>query len=415
MQAEAQPRDLFAAVTAAATASLSAGPQDEGRHSPHAAQLEAGFRWLRFQPALEAEFRDFHARRYRVRTRIALFGCALVLALFALRDMRELPATVWHWTVALRLGVMVPAILAVWAATRIPSLQRIYEPFATVGILLASLALGAALLLTERLHAPLPYEGVMLVMIFTIFLSGLRFYAASVAAFLPAAAYIAGRWALDLPEEATLAQGSYLFVVALIGLVGSYSLELTQRANFLTEQVAVFRATHDALTHLHNRRSVFDHLQRTWKLAFRERRGVAVILIDVDHFKRFNDTYGHQRGDRCLASVAAALRERVQRPMDLAGRYGGEEFIVTLYDVRESALDRISADLLAAVRELRIVHEGNPVGTVTISAGAAWVLPAGGAATMEGLIESADRALYAAKAGGRDRCVRGTEIRAVAA
>lgn len=407
MEAAAQSRDLFAQVASAATANLSAGTLDESRHSPHAAQLEAGFRWLRFTSELEAQFRDFHRQRYRLRTRIAIAGAAVILGLFALRDIRLLPEAVWHWTVALRLGVMVPAMLAILAAARSKRLAPVYEPLAAAGIALAATALGATILLAEALGAPLPYEGLMLMMVFTIFLSGLRFYWATAAALTPAALFVTARVALDLPPEATLAEGSYLFVIGLIGLVGSYSLELTQRANFLTEQVALFRATRDALTHLHNRRSVFEHLQRTWRLAFRERRGVAVILIDVDHFKRFNDTYGHVRGDRCLASVASVLRERVQRPLDLAGRYGGEEFIVTLYDVRESAMDRICADLLEGVRQLRIVHEGNKGGIVTISAGSAWALPAGGVATLEGLIESADRALYAAKATGRDTWVRG--------
>jgi diguanylate cyclase (GGDEF)-like protein len=253
--------------------------------------------------------------------------------------------------------------------------------------------------------APLPYEGLMLVMVFFIFLSGLRFYKAMLSTSLSALAYLVARVALDLPGAETLEEAYYMYGIALVGLLGSYSLELSLRTNFLTEQVALFRATRDPLTHLHNRRAALEHLQRAWKLGFRDRKAVAVALLDVDHFKAFNDRYGHPQGDGCLAEVATRLRERMGRPMDLVGRYGGEEFIAVIYDVNDVTLRLICEDVRRAVHDLAIAHAGNdPAERVTLSVGAACAAPAAGSVSVEWLLEQADQALYRAKAAGRNRC-----------
>jgi diguanylate cyclase (GGDEF)-like protein len=397
--------DLFSVVTSAATATLPAPSRLEGRFSAHAAQLRAGFRWLRFAPELEREFQRFIHARYLIRTRIALVGGAVLLGAFALRDMRLLPEAVWHVTVALRLLVMVPAVLLVLAASFVPRLAGAFEWITATGVSAVMGALALAVLHAGTQGSPLPYEGLMVVMIFAIFLCGLRFYAATAVTVATAAAYLAGRVALELPGAETSQQAYYMFVITLIGLVGSYSLELSQRANFLTEHVAMFRATRDAMTHLYNRRAAMDHLDRAWRLAFRERKPVAVALIDVDHFKPFNDRYGHSQGDACLAEVAAVLRDRVRRHMDMVARYGGEEFIAVVYDAGEAALRVICEDIRHSVRALHIAHGGNgPHEVVTVSVGAALAEPAGGVATIESLIERADQALYRAKAAGRDRC-----------
>ena len=402
---ERKARDLFAAVTSAATATLPAPSRLEGQFSAHAAQLRAGFRWLRFASGLEREFRRFIHERYLIRTRLALTGAAVLLAVFALRDMRILPPEVWHTTVALRLFVMVPAVLLVLASSFVHRLASVFELITAAGVTVVMGALSAAVLHAGAQGSPLPYEGLMVVMIYAIFLCGMRFYTATASTISVAIAYLIGRALLDLPAEVTSQQAYYMSVITLIGLVGSYSLELSQRANFLTEHVALFRATRDPMTHLYNRRAALDHLDRAWRLAFRERKSVAIVMIDVDHFKRYNDRYGHSQGDTCLAEVAAVLRDRVRRPMDMVARYGGEEFIAILYDVGDAAIHMICEDARQAVRELELAHpENKPHEVVTVSVGAAWAEPAGGVATIESVIEGADQALYRAKAAGRNRC-----------
>jgi diguanylate cyclase (GGDEF)-like protein len=377
---------------------------EESQFSPHAAQLQRGFPWLAFERELEAEYREYHVRRQLVQTRIALAAGAVLFLLFALRDYHELPPEVWHWTVALRAYVIVPALLAMLAWSYAPVAGKWIERVGAVTVLVVMGATGAAVLVSERMGAALPYEALLAVMVFTIFLTGLRFYHATLTTCGIAAAYLTARVVLDLPVADTLKQGLYLYVIALIGLMGGYMLEWTRRANFLSSNVMRFRALHDPLTYLYNRRAALDHLQRAWRLAARERRPLAALLLDVDHFKKFNDHYGHLHGDGCLSEVAMALHHRLRRPMDIVARYGGEEFLAVLYGVSGDNVRRVAETVREIVEGLAIPHARNPPGVVTVSIGASWAEPADPLATPELLLETADQALYRAKEAGRNRC-----------
>ena len=173
----------------------------------------------------------------------------------------------------------------------------------------------------------------------------------------------------------------------------------------VTERVAMARelerlATTDPLTGLGNRRRFDEHVETEIARAARSGEPLSLLLCDVDHFKRYNDRYGHQLGDACLTQVARALDGVIRRPADLAARYGGEEFALVLPGTsREGALS-MAERARAAVRDLAIPHEASEGrGCVTMSVGAASVT---GAWTSVELIALADRALYEAKAAGRD-------------
>ena len=158
----------------------------------------------------------------------------------------------------------------------------------------------------------------------------------------------------------------------------------------------------DPLTGLFNRRYLEKVLERECRRASRSGRPLALLMIDVDKFKRFNDLWGHEGGDAVLRGFAGVMQATF-RGEDVACRYGGEEFVVLLADASlESAFSR-AEDLRTAVHHLSVEHRKQPVGAITISLGVA-VLPEHGS-TPETLIESADRALYEAKARGRDRTV----------
>ena len=377
----------------------------EDQFSPHSAQLHRGFPWLRFEPELEEEFREHHVRRQLVQTRISLVAGMALFLLFALRDVELLPPEVWHLTVAVRVYVIEPAMLLMLAISFAPIPGRWIERSGAAIVVVVMGGTAAALLISARMGAPLPYEALLVVMVFVIFLTGLRFYHATVTTFAVAAAYLAAREVLDLPGADTVRQGLYLYVIALIGWLGAYMLEWSRRMNFLSGAVMRFRASHDPLTYLYNRRAALDHLHRSWRLAQRERRPVAVLLLDVDHFKKFNDHYGHLHGDGCLSEVAMALHHRLRRPMDLVARYGGEEFLAVLYGVAGDNVWRVGESVRALVQELGIEHVPNaPTGVVTVSVGASWAEPSDASASIEGLLESADQALYRAKAAGRNRC-----------
>jgi diguanylate cyclase (GGDEF)-like protein/PAS domain S-box-containing protein len=167
----------------------------------------------------------------------------------------------------------------------------------------------------------------------------------------------------------------------------------------LNEQLK-FLADTDTLTGLANRR-VFDQaLEREVAQSQRAGRPLSLLLIDVDRFKAFNDTYGHPAGDECLRRVSTVLRETVRRPLDLAARYGGEEMAVLLPETGLGGAVDLAEEVRRAVRSLAIAHTGSEKGIVTVSVGAA-VLTGGQGA--RDLLRQADEALYAAKGGGRDR------------
>jgi diguanylate cyclase (GGDEF)-like protein/PAS domain S-box-containing protein len=172
-------------------------------------------------------------------------------------------------------------------------------------------------------------------------------------------------------------------------------------ANARLEQLA--RA--DGLTGLANRRRFDEALGVECRRCAREDRPLSLILFDIDHFKAFNDSYGHQAGDACLMAVAQVAADWARRPADLAARYGGEEFAVVLSDTRVGDAARLAESMSRSIRELRIEHAGAPNGVVTASFGVATIYPARRANGPKELVRRADELLYAAKARGRNLVV----------
>ncbi len=164
----------------------------------------------------------------------------------------------------------------------------------------------------------------------------------------------------------------------------------------------------DALTSVPNRRYFDEILNREWRRAARERVALALIMVDIDHFKAFNDTYGHQAGDDCLVVVAWALTKALKRPGDMVARYGGEEFAAILPGTDLNGAVKIAEQMRRAVTELKLAHSGSPQGRVTVSLGAVSQLP-DGRRSPAGLVAAADAALYRAKGAGRDRVAVGPE------
>lgn len=173
-------------------------------------------------------------------------------------------------------------------------------------------------------------------------------------------------------------------------------IKLKLRSDILRRLVFV-----DSLTGVFNRR-YFDHcLSTEWLRSNRSHAPLALILIDVDHFKRYNDRYGHQSGDECLKKVARALRRGLHRPGDVVVRYGGEEFACLLPETDLNGAMRVARHLEQIVRDLKIAHEDSGVAsTVTVSLGVA-VKTADSPATYEELLTIADEQLYKAKDAGR--------------
>jgi len=171
----------------------------------------------------------------------------------------------------------------------------------------------------------------------------------------------------------------------------------------LLKQISSEQASwEDRLTGIGNRRSFDANMATTWAQASRAKVPLSLMMVDVDFFKKFNDSYGHQAGDECLRQVASALDSCARRTGDSVTRYGGEEFAVVLFHTPLNEARNISDSMLTAVQKLNIRHEQSTHEIVTISMGIATIVP-----TMENsmqqLIEEADKALYRAKENGRNR------------
>jgi len=182
------------------------------------------------------------------------------------------------------------------------------------------------------------------------------------------------------------------------------SLEIAkQELEVINTHLETLAAT-DALTEVANRRAFDLAFAREWRRACRDLTPLSLLMLDVDHFKAFNDCYGHQAGDACLRDVAAAIAACLHRPGDMVARFGGEEFVVILQGIDVTGAAKMASDILEAVAARQIPHDTSSFRHVTISIGLASVSPEL-QSTMEQLTARADTALYAAKRAGRN-CLR---------
>jgi diguanylate cyclase (GGDEF)-like protein len=179
-------------------------------------------------------------------------------------------------------------------------------------------------------------------------------------------------------------------------------VELTEKLRRLS--------TVDGLTGVPNRRTFDEELTRVWRRSQRETNLVSLVMIDVDHFKSYNDHFGHLAGDDCLRQVAEVLQQTVKRPFDLVARYGGEEFAVLLPDTDIPGAQMLAEEMRASIESLQIPHpQSKTSDRVTMSCGVATTLPVAGSEPAS-LVAASDACLYQAKRAGRNRVVSATEL-----
>ncbi len=180
--------------------------------------------------------------------------------------------------------------------------------------------------------------------------------------------------------------------------------ELTETRSELEAAKERFRSLslHDALTGVANRRHLEERLREEWNRSRRTNLSLAFILIDLDHFKSFNDAQGHEEGDECLKKVAGVIIDKVRRSGELVARYGGQEFAVLLPAADDERAMGIAQELRTEIEELNIPNEASPQGRMTASLGVSRMGP-DKPASIDGLVDAADRALLKAKELGRNR------------
>ncbi len=168
--------------------------------------------------------------------------------------------------------------------------------------------------------------------------------------------------------------------------------------NDMLEKLSMY----DGLTNIRNRRFFDETFEKTFNEIKRDKKSLAVLMIDIDFFKPYNDNYGHGQGDETLRKVAKALEKTIKRPSDFVARYGGEEFVILLKDINKDGVEAVANNLLNAVRELKITHEFSKIENyVTISIGASFYNSSSDITKLE-LLLKADETLYSVKNSGRN-------------
>jgi diguanylate cyclase (GGDEF)-like protein len=320
----------------------------------------------------------------------------------------------WWWTALANTGVVMLAAVCFqfprWR-TRYQGLLGVAGVFIMINVMMLSI-----MLTSPRLAQTMTYVVMLLITIVTLALR-LSVVAAAISCNVGGLLGITAALMLGYKPDWWLLF-FYFFGSLGVSLFVAWILERQERISFLKSLLLNYEsgererlnrelarlARQDALTGLANRRSFDERLVQEWERSQRGRHELALIFIDVDHFKLYNDTYGHSAGDDCLAAVAGAIHSGMFRPADLASRYGGEEFVVLLPETTAQGAREVAERIQEAVDALNMPHAASPTaGHVTISIGLTSCVPQSGLA--QALVDAADSALYQAKHAGRHRIV----------
>ena len=289
----------------------------------------------------------------------------------------------------------------VWTEQYFSSYLRVVRVFAPLlGIMVGgAVAAAAARGQAEELAM------LTLLILALFFFMGLQLWPALLASVATLVAFAVVATVSAMPPGLFVKSLVFLLTTTGLAIVIYWDVEQSYRKRFLEEALIGELVERDPLTGLKNRRAFDEHLARIWQQSLRDGPELAVLYVDIDHFKRYNDEYGHQAGDVTLRRVAQVVKGFAGRPLDMAARLGGEEFAVALYAMTRDSVDDVAERLRRGVEQLAIEHRASDCATyVTISVGVAIVEPQIGR-TPSGLLQLADQALYQAKEAGRNRCV----------
>lgn len=380
----------------------SRGPADMPAEPGLATRLRRGFPSLKFDAALEREFRQAFRSESLPQIRRNLWLAFVFVVGFSLLTRVVIEPEVNRLMDLLRLAIFGPLLGIALLCVYSPRHQHLYP----IALLVGTPVFGAGvavLAVIAALHGVSLISTVVIATIYTYFMLGMLFYGALAASAVVLVSYAVAARIGGIPPAEMLVDLGVLVFTNVIGAIVCYTLERANRTHFLEERLLIETASRDGLTGIHNRRVFDEHIDRLWPQAARDQIPLALMLIDIDHFKAYNDYYGHQAGDECLKRVARCLTLSGRRPLDITTRYGGEEFAIVLYDARRGHVEEAMRRIQAGMEALAIEHLASPasVKRLTVSIGAACVEPMAGR-THLGFIQLADEALYAAKLRGRD-------------
>lgn len=360
----------------------------------------------------EQQFRRDHEATARS-SRLVLLGLGtLMIASTPLydRSLLHAPGAYIEFSRWIQFGILLPVMLMMLFLTWHTRLRRLSPLGVVLGLPLISGSLCAQHVVGLSLGFGVPDNFGALAVAGTFMLGQLRLFY-----FLPWAALIMiGLSLVQLHAAAYEAAAIYNTISAwmlfALAVASAYLLEVSARRNWRQSRALETEAAHDPLTGLPNRRYFDAMMLRLVRQAAREQKSVALLMLDVDHFKAFNDRYGHPAGDECLRLVSRSMSDSMRRPQDFCARIGGEEFAAVWFDAQVSAAPALAENLRAGIRLLAIPHAASSTGPiVSASAGFVQVFSPNSENAAEEiaaeLIALADQALYQAKREGRDRMI----------
>lgn len=362
---------------------------------------------LRFAPEAEAQFQTYFVQRSLPRARwataIYLALVAVVTAINMRGTMVPLSESVLHPIYLLRLGVACPALVLILAATVVPELQRYYQWIASIAVVVTGTSVMVISGLAAAAGMPQFQMGDVLVVVYATLFLGLLFRWVLVVATALLFGFIGIGWYLGVDSDHLIFASSVVFATTLMSVLSALRMERLVRANFIENRLLNDIAERDGLSGLYNRR-MFDKLaNRLWLQAQRNQEALQIILVDIDHFKAYNDLYGHQAGDNCIRRVSHAIARAAKRPFDFCARYGGEEFALVLYAPSGADPTALPEQIRRDIASMNIPHtHADSSGILTVSIGSA-TAEADTKRSLSGLIQTADEALYRAKQLGRNR------------
>lgn len=392
---------------------------DQGLSTLVDATLADRFVGLRFPHPLETRFLADTASSRLHTLLIAGTLVAFVMNLFLISDKAMLP-DVFDRAVLLRTWVLTPiCVVGMWVMSRLPNLFLRELMAISAGLMACAMHVYLSAI-SQSPHSAAYLTGLAMVILYNNVFVRCRFWLALPSTVSVLLFYVASVWWVPSHSlELSISVGLVLLSTSLFTLYNLYTLEYEERHNYLMalRQRLLQRdlsqannalervARHDGLTQVANRRHFDEFLAHLWERAsLVHGQELSIIMIDVDHFKAYNDHYGHPAGDACLVKVADAVQRVLRRPGDLVARYGGEEFIAVLNRAPHAQVVAAAERVKDAVAALHLPHEGSAThGQVTVSIGVATVRPADRHASIERLISVADEALYQAKNRGRNR------------
>jgi diguanylate cyclase (GGDEF)-like protein len=376
----------------------------------YATQRAQRFRWLRFAPRLEAEYLVHMRVDQRVSTLVCVIVAISVWLMFVVLDIRRLTpvaATEGLHREAIAIYALRASVLALmltqFGLILAGPARRSYPTLTWMTLIL----LGSTATIISNIYKQhgLPHADLFeFAIIVAVFLPvGLTFrQSAATAGAITILTALSSALMLDTTELAShLRLAFMLLFTGCVCAVGAYLREHAEREQFLLSRLLHHHAMHDPLTAIGNRRHFEEQAVIQLDQARRDGAPVVMAVLDVDHFKRFNDRYGHQIGDVALKRVAEMIRAALRRPLDLVGRLGGEEFGILLYGARAEEAHKLLQGIVETVSGLEIAHDSSTTSKyLTVSIGAAEF---DGRESLESLYRRADEVLYEAKAAGRNR------------